>query len=86
MTVFGKASQRFLARTAVWLPVMLGTVMHAQTAASPDGRVLFSGIDAKGDFNLWVTNGTSAGTSEISLAKQDPGGLNPQFLTVFGSK
>jgi ELWxxDGT repeat protein len=54
-------------------------------AASPDGRVLFNGIDAKGDFNLWVTNGTSAGTSEISLAKQDPGGLNPQFLTVFGS-
>ena len=46
-------------------------------AASPDGRVLFSGIDAKGDTNLWVTNGTSAGTSEISLAKQDPGGLNP---------
>ena len=55
-------------------------------AALPGGRVLFSGIDAKGDTNLWVTNGTSAGTSEISLAKQDPGGLNPQFLTVFGSK
>src|ERR1700693_6198141 len=55
-------------------------------AASPDGRVLFNGIDARGDFNLWVTNGTAAGTSEISLAKQDPGGLNPQFLTVFGSK
>ena len=55
-------------------------------AASPDGRVLFSGIDAKGDSNLWVTNGTSAGTSEISLAKQDPDGLNPQFLTVFGNK
>ena len=53
---------------------------------SSDGRVLFSGIDAKGDFNLWVTNGTAAGTSEISLAKQDPGGLIPQFLTVFGSK
>jgi ELWxxDGT repeat protein len=55
-------------------------------AGSPDGRVLFSGIDAKGDFNLWVTNGTAAGTSDISLATQDPGGLNPQFLTVFGSK
>jgi ELWxxDGT repeat protein len=55
-------------------------------AASPDGRVLFSGIDAKGDFNLWVTNGTSAGTSEISLAKQDPNGLIPQNLTVFGNK
>ena len=48
-------------------------------AASPDGRVLFNGIDARGDFNLWVTNGTAAGTSEISLAKQDPGGLNPSI-------
>ena len=57
-----------------------------QSAASPDGRVLFSGINAKGDFNLWVTNGTSAGTSEISLAKQDPNGLIPQNLTVFGNK
>ena len=55
-------------------------------AALPDGRVLFSGIDAKGDINLWVTNGTSAGTSEISLAKQDPNGLIPQNLTVFGNK
>jgi ELWxxDGT repeat protein len=55
-------------------------------AALPDGRVLFSGVDAKSQSNLWVTNGTSAGTSEISLAKQYPGGLFPQHLTVFGSK
>jgi ELWxxDGT repeat protein len=56
-------------------------------AALPDGRVLFSGIDATGHVNLWVTNGTSAGTSEISLTnKQNPGGLIPQHLAVFGSK
>lgn len=54
--------------------------------ALPDGPVLFSGIDAKGDTNLWVTNGTSGGTSEISLAKQDPNGLIPQNLTAFGNK
>jgi len=57
----------------------------AYFAALPDGLVLFSGIDAKGDTNLWVTNGTSAGTSEISVAKQFAGGLTPQHLTVFGS-
>ena len=55
-------------------------------AALPDGRVLFSGIDANGHVNLWVTNGTSAGTSEISISKQFAGGFNPQHLTVFGSK
>jgi ELWxxDGT repeat protein len=55
-------------------------------AALPGGRVLFNGIDAKGDFDLWVTNGTAAGTSEVSITNHGVDGLNPQFLTVFGSK
>jgi hypothetical protein len=33
-----------------------------------------------------VTNGTSAGTSEISVAGAGPGGLQPGELTVFGSE
>jgi ELWxxDGT repeat protein len=31
-----------------------------------NGEVLFAGDDASGNNGLWVTNGTSAGTSELT--------------------
>src|SRR5438445_583700 len=55
-------------------------------------RAVFSGKDASGGFNLWVTDGTSAGTSELTVAGAYSGGLfssvivgRPDF-TVLGSK
>jgi ELWxxDGT repeat protein len=55
-------------------------------------RAVFSGYDASGNLNLWVTNGTAAGTSELSAAGAYPAGLlnntsdsNPDF-TVLGRK
>ena len=35
-------------------------------AAAEANRVLFAGRDATGNINLWVTNGTSAGTVMVS--------------------
>jgi ELWxxDGT repeat protein len=62
---------------------------------SPDfvvfgSEVLFAGSDNSGDFaGLWVTDGTSAGTSEISVMGASPGGIfagtTPNFF-VFGSE
>ena len=53
-------------------------------------EVLFNGFDANGDTNLWVTNGTGAGTSELSVAGAFNNGghpdLQPGDLTVFGSE
>jgi ELWxxDGT repeat protein len=48
--------------------------------AAPDftvlgGKVLFAGQDATGDPNLWVTDGTSAGTGELTVAGANSGGL-----------
>jgi ELWxxDGT repeat protein len=41
-----------------------------------NGEVLFSGIDAGGNYGLWVTNGTAAGTYEITgISSASPGGL-----------
>jgi hypothetical protein len=51
--------------------------------------VLFNGFDANNVSGLWVTDGTSAGTSEISVAGADAThgfGLDPQLMTVFGSE
>jgi hypothetical protein len=52
-------------------------------------KALFDGFDANGHPNLWVTDGTSAGTSELSAAGAYSNGLlngaNPEF-TVFGSR
>ena len=35
-----------------------------------DGVVLFSGVDSSGHDELWMTNGTAAGTTEINPAPQ----------------
>jgi ELWxxDGT repeat protein len=56
-------------------------------------EVLFAGYEAVANpsmpapAGLWVTNGTSAGTSELSVAGASTSvGLFPAYLTVFGSK
>jgi ELWxxDGT repeat protein len=51
--------------------------------------VLFNGVDASGKAGLWVTDGTSAGTWELSVAgsafsNSVPTG--PQYITAFGSE
>jgi hypothetical protein len=52
-------------------------------ASPPDftvlgGKVLFAGVDAKLRDNLWVTDGTSAGTKELAVANANSFGLfNP---------
>ena len=48
--------------------------------------MLFNGDDQAGSSNLWVTDGTGAGTSELSVAGASPNGLNPLGITVLGSK
>ena len=54
------------------------------------GKVVFEGTDAAHNRNLWVTDGTSAGTSELTVAGAFPSGglfsgIEPDF-TVLGSK
>jgi hypothetical protein len=53
-------------------------------------KALFEGVDASGHNNLWVTDGTSAGTSELVVAGAYISGLIHQYaspdFTVLGSK
>ena len=43
-----------------------------------NGEVLFSGLDASGDMSLWVSNGTAAGTHELTgITRADPQGSLP---------
>ena len=52
-----------------------------------DGEVLFSGLDASGDMGLWVTNGTAAGTHELTgITGADPSGLAPSDLIVYNGE
>jgi ELWxxDGT repeat protein len=47
-----------------------------------NGEVLFEALDAAGDRSLWVTNGTVAGTFEVTgISGAYTGGLDPQDLT-----
>jgi ELWxxDGT repeat protein len=43
----------------------------------PNNYVLFNGVGASGNYDLWVTDGTAAGTSELSVVGANAGGLNP---------
>lgn len=47
---------------------------------------LFGGLDANGSLNLWMTDGTSAGTSQLTVTALGANGVNPQALTVLGTK
>jgi ELWxxDGT repeat protein len=52
-----------------------------------NGEVLFSGRDDIPEPQLWVTNGTAAGTHEVMYTFNTAGsGLNPSDLTVYKSK
>jgi ELWxxDGT repeat protein len=49
--------------------------------------VLFNGADSSRQLGMWVTNGTAAGTSEVTgLDGADPSGLAPADFTVFNNK
>jgi ELWxxDGT repeat protein len=47
-------------------------------------KVLFNGSDAGGRDNLWVIDGTSAGTHELTFVESP--GLSPHEITVIGDK
>ena len=47
-------------------------------------EVLFRGVDTAGAYGLWKTNGTAAGTTEITgINGAASGGINPTDITVF---
>jgi ELWxxDGT repeat protein len=47
-------------------------------------EVLFTGTDANGNTGLWVTDGTAAGTHELTgISGAYPGGFHPADFTVF---
>jgi ELWxxDGT repeat protein len=52
-----------------------------------NGKVLFNGADRNQQLGMWVTNGTAAGTSEVTgINGADPSGLAPADFTVFNNK
>src|SRR5262245_36256372 len=48
-----------------------------------NGEMLFDGLDSSNHHNLWVTNGTVAGTSEITGIMGAAAEFAPNNLTVF---
>jgi ELWxxDGT repeat protein len=64
------------------------TAVRAQIfdAGSPTA-LLFTGMNTSGVFGLWVTNGTAAGTHELTgISGANPGGINPLYSTPFNGK
>ncbi|MEY9748875.1 ELWxxDGT repeat protein/VCBS repeat-containing protein [Bradyrhizobium japonicum] len=51
-----------------------------------NGQVLFSGVNASGVKGLWVTDGTVAGTHELTISGAPPAGVDPYAMAVLGTK
>jgi ELWxxDGT repeat protein len=53
-----------------------------------NSEVLFAGKDASGNAGLWVTNGTAAGTHELTGIRgaSSGGDQSPNFMTVFNGE
>ncbi len=49
-------------------------------------RLYFASFDADNHANLWVTDGTAAGTAEIPVAGQGTMGLYPGNFTPFAGR
>ncbi len=47
---------------------------------------MFSGTDDRFHKELWVTDGTVAGTHELTIATGNLGGLQPADFTVFNGQ
>jgi ELWxxDGT repeat protein len=66
-----------------------GGLFGGRTGFSPDftafkDEFLFSGLDAAGDIGLWVTNGTAAGTHELTgISGASAGGLFSGYFPDF---
>ena len=74
------------AYTKLYPPHRHGVPYQLNGEAIYYNKVLFEAKDVNGHPNLWVTDGTSAGTSELAIAGADPSGLFPngsRVLTVF---
>src|SRR6516165_1718826 len=70
-----------LNKVLAMLTVLCLTVPPGGASADPartKSRVLFAGRDATGNINLWVTDGTNAGTTELTAA--GGGGTSPLIL------
>jgi ELWxxDGT repeat protein len=51
------------------------------------GEALFRGVDAAGQAGLWVTDGTAAGTHEVTgISGTSSGGVSPESMTVFNGE
>src|SRR5271155_4296342 len=59
---------------------------------SPDltvfgSEVLFDGVDKAGNLGLWTTNGTAAGTAEVTgIVGAASTGVNPSDITIFNGE
>jgi len=82
--------------TPAGAPSLSGTPFFFSSSTLPDftvlgSKALFDGEDSNGHFNLWVTDGTSAGTSEVIFSGADSNGLfiddgdNPDFSVLGGN-
>ena len=47
--------------------------------------LMFNGQDVNGSRGLWVSNGTAAGTSELSIDDAYSTGIDPTYLTAVGN-
>jgi ELWxxDGT repeat protein len=53
------------------------TVVNTATGAV----LAFDGVDAQGNYGLWLSDGTAAGTSEIYAGSVEQGGVSPSEIT-----
>ena len=49
-------------------------------------RIIFEGLGASNDPGLWVTDGTAAGTYELSVTGVSSTGLDPSDFTPYNGK
>ncbi len=60
--------------------------LEARNLIAFDGKLYFSGQDASGNVDLYVSDGTAAGTTSLAVAGTSASGLTPGDIIVYGGR
>lgn len=60
----------------------LGAGLNPTNITVANGQIFFAGTDASGSIGLWKSDGTGAGTVELSIGNAAAGGINPTTSNI----
>ncbi len=60
----------------------MGVGLNPSNITVANGQIFFAGTDGAGSIGLWKSDGTAAGTTELTIGNTPAGGINPTMSNI----